>query len=339
MTIELSLNGVNVSNLALDAEFKTKNTEMLSIICAKLIGQMAAAGMKLDDGQFSPAEIDAVWAKQSAMLTWQKKYIAEVSAFFNKKSKQIPSSASMLGDFLRDLAAWLAGKAAAAYAKKLGPLADVVDQIVNYGVVYAIDKLRELFQEGVQLCDAMQAENDGLLALPPSRKNYELRSMVITQHDQTVANLLAHAAQLEAQIAASGVGDDEEWQDWIGDMDEAADDIEKWIDDGVAAEVSMLDAEAANDLPVPIAPKLPAVPFPKLPSKRNELPAIIIGQLVKVGGKALLKYLKKSMDRKTVMRQGDLIDAIRALQSTQTEMEAGDVRIVTGLHGPVIMDN
>lgn len=329
MQITIALNGVDVSGLALDATFKTRNTEQLSIIVARLIGQMAEAGMVMDDGQLAPDELTAIWEKQNDVLTQQMAYLEDVGAFFQKKHEKMPQQSNWLGEALKQLAAWLAARAViAATVEYLGPLAELAGELTYTGVVYAIDALSKVCAKGILLCDSMMAENHALLALTPSRKNYELRSLIISQHDQTVGNLLAQAAQLDTQIREQPMGDDAEWQDWMANMDEALADIETFLDDGIDAEVSMLDDDLSNNLPVPIAPKLPTVPFPKLPSRRNELAAIIIAQIIKVGGRALLKYLKKQLDRKNVGRSNDLIEALKALKYNEEEVETGGIRIL-----------
>lgn len=327
MQIELSLNGIDVAGLALDPAFKTKNTEILSMIIAKIVGQMAAAGMVIDDGQISQTELTAIWAKQNNVLTEQNAYIDDIADIFNQKRAKMPQQSNWLTEMLKSIAQYFAYTAVARLTVQyLGPFAEVAGEVAAYGVVYAIDALNKLFVKGVQLCAGMQAENTALLELTPSRKNYELRSLVISQHDRTIANLLAQAAQLETQIAQDTIGSDEEWQDWIDAMGETTDNIEGWINDGVDAEISLLDADQENDLPVPLIPKLPTLPFPKLPSRRNDLPAIIIGQIVKLGGSAFLTYLKRSMEQKSLLRQGDVVRALKDLKYNDEEDDFGAYR-------------
>jgi len=327
MKIEISLNGVDVSGLALDSNFKTKNTEMLSIIVAKIIGQMAAAGMVLDDGQLSQTELNAIWATQTDVLAEQNAYLDDIGDFFSQKRAKMPQQSGWLAGMLRSIAQYFAEFAVTRLTTQyLGPFAEVAGEVAAYGVAYAIDALSKLFDKGVQLCASMQAENTALLELTPSRKNYELRSLVISQHDRTIANLLAQAAQLETQIAQETFGSDEEWQEWMDAMGETTGDIEGWINEGVDAEITLLDADQENDLPVPIIPKFPTLPFPKLPSRRNDLPAIILGQLVKLGGRAFLTYLKRSMEQKSLLRQGDVVRALKDLKYNDEEDDFGAYR-------------
>lgn len=327
MTIEISLNGVDVSGLALDSTFKTKNTEILSIIVAKLIGQMAEAGMLLDDGQLPQTQLNTIWAKQDEVIIQQIAYLEDIGRFFQQKHDHLPQQSNWLQEALKSIAGYFASRAViAATAEYLGPFAEVAGEVAACGVAYAIDALSKTTTKGILLCDAMMAENNALLALAASRKNYELRSMIISQHDRTVSNLLAHVAVLESRIENQSFGNDEEWQDWIDAMGDMTEDLDGWLNDGVDAELSLLDANPDNDLPVPIIPKLPEIPFPSLPSRRNDLPAIIMGQLVKVGGRAFLTYLKRSMEQKSFLRQGDAVQALKDLKYNDEEDDFGAYR-------------
>ena len=102
--------------------------------------------------------------------------------------------------FIEEFIEWIAGRIVAYF---WGPTAGEIAEFAVALSCLAIKLLNALLQESIEICSALIQENDALLTLTNSRENYLLRSQIIIQHDNCIANLLNSVTMTEDQLIQS----------------------------------------------------------------------------------------------------------------------------------------
>lgn len=142
-----------------------------------------------------------VWEAQALLIAQQSAYIEQVKRYFNERWQDISLiPKDLIGNFLTKIMEWTAGFVGETVEKKYGwicgKLTEVGVTLLGKYLIY----ITLFYTEGASLCDTIKKENTVLLTMPASRDNYLLRSQVITQHDNSIQNLLLHISTIEQHI-------------------------------------------------------------------------------------------------------------------------------------------
>lgn len=150
----------------------------------------------------TPEEFSAtLWEAQAGVITQQSAFITKIQEDFKKKYDETPTMDEITQTtFIEEFIEWLAGRVVAYF---WGPTAGQIAEFSVALACLAIKLLNVLLQESIEICDALVKENNELLTLATSRENYLLRSQIISQHDNSIANILASIATTEDQLIQS----------------------------------------------------------------------------------------------------------------------------------------
>jgi hypothetical protein len=145
---------------------------------------------------------ELLWKAQSDLLERQISYLKDIKETYAEKRQDLPQGFSMRSFVQSDFFKW-----AIEFALTLIP-GDIDDAIykavqthAHKVVGWALVWLQKAYYAGSLLCAAMADENAYLKRLEKSRDNYELRSKVISQHDQSIQSMLQQVALAESQAA------------------------------------------------------------------------------------------------------------------------------------------
>lgn len=143
-----------------------------------------------------------VWKAQDMLLTRQMGYLKDIKDTYAEKRQDLPQGFSMRNFVQSDFFKW-----AVEFALTLIPgdiddtLYKLIQEHAHKVIGWALVWLQKAYYAGSLLCAAMYEENGYILKLAPTRQNYELRSKIITQHDQSIQSLLQQVALAESQAA------------------------------------------------------------------------------------------------------------------------------------------
>lgn len=145
---------------------------------------------------------DLLWTAQNNLLERQITYLKDIKDTYAEKRQDLPQGFSMRNFINSDFFKW-----AVSFALTLipGEIDDAIykamQEHAHKVVGWALVWLQKAYYAGSLLCAAMADENAYLKRLEKSRENYELRSRVIAQHDQSIQSLLQQVALAESQAA------------------------------------------------------------------------------------------------------------------------------------------
>ena len=144
---------------------------------------------------------DSLWEAQAVVIQQQSAFIKKIQEDFKKKYDETPTMDELTQTtFIEEFIEWVAGRIVSYF---WGPTAGEIAEFVVALSCLAIKLLNALLQESIEICNALVKENDALLTLEKSREDYLLRSQIISQHDNCIANILSSIATTEEQIIQS----------------------------------------------------------------------------------------------------------------------------------------
>lgn len=187
-----------------DPDNPTKQTEYLSWTLLKNLYNMQDAGFKLSDREIDSTDLStfvAMYEAQDAVIDDQNDYLDNVNSMLEGKLEKMPEESFLWGLFdmlIDELAEGIVSFIISLLIASTGwGIAVLVLVLV---AAYTIGYLRKAYQKGIEICDAIKAENTAMKNLQPTLDNYSLRSKILTQHDITIHNFLTQLATAETQV-------------------------------------------------------------------------------------------------------------------------------------------
>lgn len=273
---------------------------------------------------------NALWDSQSELIQEESAYCEQLHEIFKGKAAAVPQKTNIWFEIASEIVEFAAGKLAywIALAKSGGNpiIAEIAEFAAEVTIEKALEGLRVFLQKGQALCSAIVTENDALLALESGLKNYELRREAMKLHTEQLENILLHIHNMEGQIVDTLSGDetgtDDDWEEWIASMEQSTGGIAQWLEDAfAAADVNYDSDEETANLPVPVAPNLPALP----PSKDPKV--IAFWFLLKFGTKVLVELLKNWIEKGHGKNHEEFLLALQDLKYNDEMLDLGGVRV------------
>ena len=144
---------------------------------------------------------DALWEAQAVVIQQQSAFVKKIQEDFKKKFDETPTMDEITQTtFIEEFIEWVAGRVVSYF---WGPTAGEIAEFAVALSCLAIKLLNALLQESIEICNALVKENDALLTLTKSRDDYILRSQIISQHDNCIANILTSITTTESQLIQS----------------------------------------------------------------------------------------------------------------------------------------
>lgn len=161
---------------------------------------------------------ELLWKAQNILLERQISYLKDIKDTYAEKRQDLPQGFSMRDFVQSDFFKWAVEFALTLIPGEIDDTIYVLLQKHAHKVIgWALVWLQKAYYAGSLLCAAMADENAHLKQLNNSRENYELRSLIISQHDQSIQSLLQQVALAESQAAEMAAKQtiDEEKRAWM----------------------------------------------------------------------------------------------------------------------------
>lgn len=160
----------------------------------------------------NPAISEALWAGQNKLITAESVYAGQLEKLFKQQQQQMPAEETFLAEVLNELyepveefvSSFLSGALITSTGLTMTPLARPAflffKFLIECGITLGWNKLKSLFQRGLDLCQGIIEENSALLQLEPSRENYELRKDALRIHTEMLENVIAQINTMENML-------------------------------------------------------------------------------------------------------------------------------------------
>lgn len=155
---------------------------------------------------------EALWLGQNKLIEAESTYSLSLETLFKQQQVAMPKEPTIIGEVLQEfgsmaeeLLAWTFGGFVTGITGTLGtPLEQPVFVLSRWaaeiGISYCWGKLGLLFTKGIDLCQAIKAENDAMLSLEVSLENYTLRKQNLQLHTEMLENVVNQIATMEEML-------------------------------------------------------------------------------------------------------------------------------------------
>ena len=187
-----------ITDFSYNPDQPTYWVEFYSHTMLKNLEAMQAAGFVFDDGELPTAQLTTLWNAQKGKLEEFGKYLSQVQEFYEKMYKE----------FGKEDMNWLVQITDAAINRIIDfflpnwletATGDIDDKLVQgfsrllaIGLRSIYGEISWMLEKGTNLCPKMKAENDALLGLPMTTRNYNLRQQIFDINMNAVHVLQAH---------------------------------------------------------------------------------------------------------------------------------------------------
>lgn len=154
----------------------------------------------------------ALWEGQNKLIAAESTYALNLETLFKQQQVAMPKSPTLANDVVNEvgeaLEEWLSdffgglviGVTGAVGTGLEWPVFWVAKFAAEVGISFCWDKLKLLFTKGVDLCQAIKAENDAMLTLEVSLENYTLRKDNLRIHTEMLENVITQIATMEEML-------------------------------------------------------------------------------------------------------------------------------------------
>jgi hypothetical protein len=158
---------------------------------------------------------EALWTGQNRIISAESTYALNLETLFKQQQQAMPKDdGSLMSEVMNEIGSAIEGAVSVIFGEFVSgyvaaasggfipalPVKIIADYAAQIGISYCWDKLKLLFVKGVELCQAVKAENDAMLSLEVSLENYTLRKQNLQLHTEMLENVITQVATMEEML-------------------------------------------------------------------------------------------------------------------------------------------